>query len=698
MASICQRWRLWILPVLTCLYALLIIIIVPILLTNSIRNGIKKQDQGALVGGAFVLLALPIAFYEIIQHMIYFTQPKLQKYIIRILWMVPIYAVNAWLGLVYPESTIYVDSLRECYEAYVIYNFMMYLFAYLNADQQLEHRLEISPQVHHMFPLCCLLQWEMGHEFVHMCKHGILQYTAVRPISTLISVICALNGVYGEGEFRGDVAFPYMIALNNLSQFVAMYCLVLFYRANAEALQPMKPIGKFLCIKAVVFFSFFQGVLIAMLVYCNVISSIFDTDNTKDIRQISSKLQNFLICIEMFMAAVAHHYSFSYKPYVNLAQSQAWWDAFRAMWDVSDVHNDIKEHLGVVGSSLSRRIRGRSVYQEPCGNANERTSLLPETQTSRSAPSSTLSGYHSGESANNSGSSECILACDEFSPEPQNNHNSINPNSINTTFKVILTILSPRFDAISSLDTLKQNLKFLKIMEVKSGTESLDQNGKSKNNGEDHEEYQYLRLIDKIIKTGIKKSDRTGTGTFTIAGPQMRFNLRNGIFPLLTTKRVFWRGVVEELLWFVRGSTNAKELSEKGVKIWDPNSSREFLDSCGFTDREEGDLGPVYGFQWRHFGATYTNMHADYTGQGKKQNSKLISLFENPGEFIINMGDCHVYSNHVSALEEQLKRVPKSFPKLKITREVKDIDSFTPEDFQLEGYDPHGKISMPMAV
>lgn len=94
-----------------------------------------------------------------------------------------------WLGLVYPEVSIYVDSLRECYEAYVIYNFMKYLFAYLDADHQLEHRLEIAPQVHHMFPLCCLPDWEMGYEFVHMCKHGILQYTVVRPISTLISLL-----------------------------------------------------------------------------------------------------------------------------------------------------------------------------------------------------------------------------------------------------------------------------------------------------------------------------------------------------------------------------------------------------------------------------------------------------------------------------------------------------------------------------
>lgn len=119
------------------------------------------------------------------------------------------------------------------------------------------------------------------------------------------------------------------------------------------------------------------------------------------------------------------------------------------------------------------------------------------------------------------------------------------------------------------------------------------------------------------------------------------YKLGNNIFffpdilPLLTTKRVFWKGVVEELLWFIKGSTNAKELTDKGVHIWDPNSSRAFLDSCGFTDREEGDLGPIYGFQWRHFGAEYTDMHADYTGQGTSTDSRfLASESETTGETI----------------------------------------------------------------
>ena len=304
-------------------------------------------------------------------------------------------------------------------------------------------------------------------------------------------------------------------------------------------------------------------------------------------------------------------------------------------------------------------------------------------------------------------------------------------------------------------------------------------NGKVKENGtaragieKQHEEYQYLNLIEKIINEGTKKIDRTGVGTLSLFGAQMRFSLRDNVFPLLTTKRVFWRGVVEELLWFVKGSTNAKELSERNVHIWDPNSSREFLDSCGLTDREEGDLGPIYGFQWRHFGAEYKDMHTDYRGQGVDQLQEVIEKIRHspndrriiitawnpmdipkmalppchcfsqfyvsdgelscqlyqrsadmglgvpfniasyslltcmiarvtnlkPGEFVHTLGDAHVYLNHLSALEEQVKRAPKTFPRLKIARSVESIDDFVAEDFELTGYAPHPKISMPMAV
>ncbi|KAI3419662.1 hypothetical protein GPALN_004097 [Globodera pallida] len=138
------------------------------------------------------------------------------------------------------------------------------------------------------------------------------------------------------------------------------------------------------------------------------------------------------------------------------------------------------------------------------------------------------------------------------------------------------------------------------------------------------DEANYLRQIGEILERGTVRTDRTGTGTISIFGMQTRYNLRGGVIPLLTTKKVFWKGIVEEILWFIRGQTNAKTLSERGVKIWDANGSRAFLDSMGFTDREEGDLGPVYGFQWRHFGAEYRGTDADYAGEGVDQLTELI--------------------------------------------------------------------------
>lgn len=114
------------------------------------------------------------------------------------------------------------------------------------------------------------------------------------------------------------------------------------------------------------------------------------------------------------------------------------------------------------------------------------------------------------------------------------------------------------------------------------------------------------------------------------APPSLRFDLSRG-FPLLTTKRVFWRGVVEELLWFVAGSTDARLLQAKGVHIWDGNGSREFLDRVGLSHRREGDLGPVYGFQWRHFGAGYGTCEDSYAGKGVDQLAEVVrKIKENP--------------------------------------------------------------------
>lgn len=142
------------------------------------------------------------------------------------------------------------------------------------------------------------------------------------------------------------------------------------------------------------------------------------------------------------------------------------------------------------------------------------------------------------------------------------------------------------------------------------------------------EELQYIESVRKILYLGEERKDRTGVGTLSIFGTHMKFNLRNNQFPLLTTKTVFWKGVVEELLWMIKGSTDSEILSKKGIKMWNPNSSREFLDKMGFQNREVGDLGPIYGFQWRHFGAFYQNHKTDYKTEGIDQLKNIIELIK----------------------------------------------------------------------
>lgn len=146
-----------------------------------------------------------------------------------------------------------------------------------------------------------------------------------------------------------------------------------------------------------------------------------------------------------------------------------------------------------------------------------------------------------------------------------------------------------------------------------------------------HEEYQYLDLVREILDGGEERSDRTGTGTVCVFGRTMRFSLRDGVVPVMTTKRVHWKAVAEELMWFVSGSTDAKKLSAKGVRIWDANAAarnRNQEDDDQEDGSGSGDLGPVYGFQWRHFGAKYVTCDTDYCGQGVDQLQQVLQQLQ----------------------------------------------------------------------
>ena len=153
-------------------------------------------------------------------------------------------------------------------------------------------------------------------------------------------------------------------------------------------------------------------------------------------------------------------------------------------------------------------------------------------------------------------------------------------------------------------------------------------NNKYRNN-KFHEEYQYLNLINDILQHGSLEHGRNGT-TKMIYGSAMHFTLKNGQIPILTSKRVAWKTCLKELLWFISGNTDNQVLQAQNVNIWNDNASREFLDSVGLTDNRENDLGPIYGFQWRHFNADYINCESDYEGQGIDQLYEAITTLKDP--------------------------------------------------------------------
>jgi len=263
---------------------------------------------------------------------------------------------------------------------------------------------------------------------------------------------------------------------------------------------------------------------------------------------------------------------------------------------------------------------------------------------------------------------------------------------------------------------------------------------------------QYLDLLQHIMDNGVDRGDRTGTGTRSVFGYQMRFNLEEG-FPLLTTKKLYLRAIIHELLWFLKGDTNVKYLQDNNVTIWDE-----------WADPQTGDLGHIYGYQWRSW-PTPDGGHIDqiaglmeqlknnptsrrlivsawnvadidnmalppchalfqfYVADGKLScqlyqrsadtflgvpfniaSYALLTMMMaqvsglRPGEFIHTLGDTHIYLNHFDQVREQLSREPRTLPKMIINPEVKSIFDFKYEDFTLEGYDPWPKITAPISV
>jgi hypothetical protein len=354
---------------------------IPWMLIEFKRSSYSIHYQSWVVAGIFVLLAVSVSVYEIAMNLEYYNCPRLQIRVVRILWMVPIYAVNSWLCLRFKDASFYIDPVRECYEAFVIYNFYMYLVTYLEDEvgDPITY-FSTKEQVEHIWPANTFLPtWHMGQQFFLMTQRGVLAYVITRPLMAAISVVANIANVYCEGEFRAHCVYPYVALINSCSQMWALYCLVLLYEATKKELEKIRPLPKFIAIKSVVFLTFWQSLAIAIAAKVGLIRtkewSTYDTDD------VAAGLQNFLICIEMFAAALGHAHAFPPRDYMDPSRPPAGlMNNVKVMFDVGDVYRDVS---GLVqGTIVETRDHVVDMVTKPFGGlgaSRSREDPLPGT-------------------------------------------------------------------------------------------------------------------------------------------------------------------------------------------------------------------------------------------------------------------------------------------------------------------------------
>ena len=292
------------------------------------RHGSEAHLIAWFSAGAFVIMGFPISMYGILGHLRNYERPDVQCYVVRILWMVPIYSVESWLCLRFHEHEVYIATLRDCYESYVIYCFFSFLIAVLGGEEKLTMMLKDKSPTRgfHLSPVsCCVKPWIMGQPvenlggrvkwtspFFLKCKLGVFQYVLIKLLTALSSLILELVGLYHEGDFSPTDAYPYITFIANLSQCWALYCLAFFYFATKNELSHIRPVGKFMCVKALIFFTWWQSVGVSVLFSMGLIPDA-GTQWTKE--DVAKGIQDYLICIEMFAGAIAHQYVFHWSDY-----------------------------------------------------------------------------------------------------------------------------------------------------------------------------------------------------------------------------------------------------------------------------------------------------------------------------------------------------------------------------------------------
>ena len=305
---------------------LTMLIIIPIVMYRAIER--QKFDLAAFHSAEIMTIGTVILSARLVYlHLTHWYMPLVQRYVVRILWMVPIYSIQSYLSLRFHESRTYIDCIRDLYEAYVIASFVYYLIQLLGGEDALVQILLQKSDTElgkHPWPLDQILYpWELGVEFMLQCKHGVLQYVVFKVIATILTFSFESMGIYNEGKFDWKAAYPYLCFFQNVSVGYAIYSLVRLYQAIKEELEyPVNwhPLGKFLCIKGVIFFTWWQGVIIFYLRAHGIIEDMGNWTSA----EVAYGLIDYCIVIEMVGFAIAHSYTFTYKEYLpeNIPQRQ----------------------------------------------------------------------------------------------------------------------------------------------------------------------------------------------------------------------------------------------------------------------------------------------------------------------------------------------------------------------------------------
>ena len=294
---------------------------------QSYKDPVHEQGLISIIGGVFAITAALMSMVQIVQQFAHKSYRPAQKRIMRILGMVPVYALTAWLSLLFFEAAIYMEFVQSCYEAYVIYCFLILLTKYLGGHRGVEEAITMKERISLAFPFGCCFKPEPHQRWVWYFKVGLLQYSWITPLCAGVAVVLNLAGVYGNGQWKFNRGYPYITIIVNISQTLALYSLVTFYNNMKEELRPFKPLPKFIVIKLIVFFIFWQSVLMSGLAAVGILRNTHcdPTINTHcngsttgfTVEQEKILLSNLLICVEMFIFAIAHHWIFSWRPYAD---------------------------------------------------------------------------------------------------------------------------------------------------------------------------------------------------------------------------------------------------------------------------------------------------------------------------------------------------------------------------------------------